>query len=285
MQNPWVGISTGTDPYSWAKRLRLAHERVLAGASPPAIIRDVIGASWDRSRSAGVDPERHLAPLLHEARETSERWDGHPLARFTPLVDELLSDFARDARHIVVIADADGCLLWSSGHPRVLAASEEIQFVPGRLWSEPVTGTNGVGTALALDHPVQIFSAEHFNREVHGWSCSGAPVHDPETGETLGVIDLSSGLRAAHPSALALVTAAARTVEAHLRREAAERNEQLIGHYLETVAGERDASALVSASGQVLGSWCCPPVVPRGSRTRSAMRAARSPTTRRRSTV
>ena len=62
------------------------------------------------------------------------------------------------------------------------------------------TGTNGVGTAIAVDHPVQIFSAEHFSRSIHGWTCSGAPVHDPETGKVLGIIDLSSGIRAAAPA-------------------------------------------------------------------------------------
>ena len=254
MANPWVGIQPGKDPVAWARLLSRAHNRVLEGAQRPAIVREVIGASWDRCRSAGIDPERHVAPMVHEGRETAARWEEHPLARFAPLVDELLSDFARDARHIVVISDADGCLLWSSGNPRVLAASTDIGFVPGRLWSEEVTGTNGVGTAIALDHPVQIFSAEHFSRQVHPWTCSGAPVHDPETGAILGVIDLSSGIRAAHPSALALVTAAARTIEAHLRREAAERHEQMIARYLGAIAGSRDASALVSGAGKILAA-------------------------------
>ena len=36
---------------------------------------------------------------------------------------------------------------------------------------------------MALDHPVQIFSAEHFNELFFGWACSAAPIHDPTTGE------------------------------------------------------------------------------------------------------
>ena len=30
------------------------------------------------------------------------------------------------------------------------------------LWTEDSAGTNAIGTALAIDHAVQIFSAEHF---------------------------------------------------------------------------------------------------------------------------
>jgi hypothetical protein len=238
-----------------ARLLVRAHERALAGGGADAVVRDVVTRSWDRSRLAGVDPDHHAAPRLHEHRETLERWRMHPLARFAPLVREHLSDFAYDARHIVVIGDADGCLLWSAGHPSVLAASEEIGFTPGHLWREDATGTNGVGTAIAVDHPVQIFSAEHYGRAIHEWTCSGAPVHDPESGRVLGVIDLSSGLRAAHPHSLALVTATARMVEARLVSELAQRRERLRSRFFERVArGASGPCALVDATGHVLAA-------------------------------
>jgi GAF domain len=237
--------------------LRRAHERVLGGAPAPAIVRDVVTRSWERSARAGIDPEVHEPPVVLGSREVAERWRDHPLSGCAPLVERLLCDFAYDARHIVVMSDAEGCLLWSAGHSGVLEASEGIRFVPGTLWHESAAGTNGVGTALAVDHAVQIFSAEHYNRRVHAWTCSGAPVHDPETGRILGVIDLSSGLRAAHPHSLALVTAAAASVEMHLREALAIRNERLHARYIERITGhERTPSALVTASGAVLA--CAP---------------------------
>jgi GAF domain len=255
VRNPWLGLDSGADPVGLARLLMRAHEEALAGAPTPSIIRDVVTRSWERSQLAGVDPEHHEAPQVHERREIAERWRNHPLSRFAPLIREHLCDFAYDARHIVVVGDADGCLLWSAGHPSVLAASEEIAFVPGRLWREEATGTNGVGTAIAVDHPVQIFSAEHFNRAIHGWTCSGAPVHDPETGRVLGVIDLSSGIRAAHPHSLALVTATARMVEARLDAEAMQRRERLRARFFERVArGARGPCALVDRTGHVLAS-------------------------------
>jgi GAF domain len=254
-RNPWVGVDLAAEPVAWARLLRRAHDQAQAGAAPPAIVRDVVTRSWERSRSAGVDPERHDAPMLHDEAEAEERWRAHPLSRFSALVAHTLGSYTHDARHIVVISDADGCLLWSDGHREVLRASNRIAFVPGHLWTERAAGTNGVGTALVLGHPVQIFSAEHFNRQVHGWTCSGAPVRDPETGNIIGVLDLSSGIRTAHPNSLALVTAVAEMVAAQLRFELAERDARVKGRYLERLgAGGRRASALVSPTGRVIAA-------------------------------
>lgn len=77
-------------------------------------------------------------------------------------------------------------------------------------------GTNAPGTALAADHAVQIFAAEHYNRQVQRWSCAAAPLHDPRTGRLLGAVDLTGGDHVASPHSLALVQATARAAESHL---------------------------------------------------------------------
>jgi hypothetical protein len=64
---------------------------------------------------------------------------------------------------------------------------------------------------------MQVFSAEHFVRQLHTWTCSAAPIKDPETGDTLGVIDVSGPYQTLHPDTLALVKSAARVVEEMMR--------------------------------------------------------------------
>jgi transcriptional regulator of acetoin/glycerol metabolism len=110
-------------------------------------------------------------------------------------------------------------LLWTEGSSRALRTAVEPRFLPGFLCSEDGVGTNAIGTSLVLDQPVQIYSAEHFNRLLHGWTCAAAPIHDPETGETLGAIDISGDFRTAHLHGLPLVTAVATAVEAWLAAE------------------------------------------------------------------
>src|SRR3954463_6037191 len=92
-----------------------------------------------------------------------------------------------------------------------------MNFVEGAGWAEDVVGTNAPGTALAIDHAVQIFGSEHFRRPVQPWSCSAAPVHDPLTGALLGAIDVTGGDHVASPHMLTLVRATVAAVESELR--------------------------------------------------------------------
>ena len=75
-----------------------------------------------------------------------------------------------------------------------------MNFVEGAQYSEAAAGTNGIGTVLATDHALQVFASEHFNQRHHGWTCSGAPVHDPVSRRVLGVVDLSSPWQRAAPA-------------------------------------------------------------------------------------
>ena len=218
------------------------------------MLREVVVRSWARCTAAGVDPDRP-APMMLGADQAAARFATHPLAVITPLVRGLLGAVSAEARHLVAISDADGTLLWIDGHPRMLEAALGPHFKPGALCSEAAVGTNAVGTALALGHAVQIFSAEHFNPLLHGWTCAAAPVHDPASGAILGVIDLSCSFRNAHPHTLALVTAVAQAAETQLVRDRARRETDLLERYIDRLpAAGRRPSALVAADGRVLAA-------------------------------
>jgi hypothetical protein len=245
-------VDLAADQVAWARLLRRAHDVVLSGRGRPAVLREVIARSWARSASAGVDPERPAPVALDEAA-TAERLAGHALAAALETVRGMLGEVAQESRHLVALADADGLLLWAEGHPRMLEAAVEPNFMPGALYGESAVGTNAVGTALALDHAVQVFSAEHYNRLLHGWAGAAAPIHDPETGSVLGVVDISGSFRTAHPHTLSLVTAVAGIVEAGLEAQQRRHDDRLRERYLERL-GRLNArrSAVVSAGGRVL---------------------------------
>ena len=106
------------------------------------------------------------------------------------------------------------------GPARVRVAAEDtMNFAEGTLWSEGGAGTNALGTSLAVGHPIQVFSAEHYNTTVHPWTCSASPIFEPRTGRLLGTVDLTGPYRMAQPHSLALVTAAAGAASGSLHQE------------------------------------------------------------------
>lgn len=215
-------------PSSWSSRrevspensrllIERAHEELVGGNPGDARLGDVrplVRESWRRSLALLVGAEG--APALDLSADELEAYrSAHPLAGAMEMVRALLAPDA-DSGVIVAVGDAAGRLLWVEGDRHVRALTGDMGFVAGADWSERSVGTSAPGTALALDRSVQIHGAEHFNRLVQPWSCTAAPLHDPETRRLVGVIDVTGGADAATPQAQLLVDATARAIEGEL---------------------------------------------------------------------
>lgn len=207
-----------------ARRVSFAHRSFVEGAdrlptvrADGASIRPVVLDSWLRSRSKGIDPDRLGDAAEFGGLELQRYRAAHPTALIRPVVRKLLVDDAADTGMLVAISDAQGRLLWVEGDSTAKDRALAMNFVEGSDWSEDRVGTNAPGTALALDHHVQIFGAEHFSRAVHEWSCTAAPVHDPLTGRIIGAIDITGGPRVAVPEMLSLIRATVQAAESELR--------------------------------------------------------------------
>ncbi|MEV7084674.1 GAF domain-containing protein [Streptomyces sp. NPDC093085] len=193
-----------------------------AGERPPAAPRPEIDASWRRAIRMGLDPGRGPAEggelldrdELEERRQASElgavlRALGAGPGGQGGMVDA--------STQIMVVSDDEGRVLWREGGAGVLRRADAIRLEEGANWSERGTGTNAIGTALALRLPVRVHSAEHFAHALRAWTCSAAPVHDPRDGRLLGAIDVSGPAPGFHPTTLALVSSVARLAEGELR--------------------------------------------------------------------
>jgi hypothetical protein len=250
--NQWLAIDGTTPLRPHARELRRAWESFV-GKGGVAAVRVPIALSWERSHAAGVDPFRDpVAATLGDLDEVAERWEANPLAATAPLILDCLGAAADEAEDLIVVSDAEGMLLWVKGSPRArLAAADAINFMEGAGWSEHRAGTNAIGVALATAHAVQVFAAEHFNEAVQAWTCAAAPVHDPESGDLLGVINLTGRMATANPHSFTCVVATARAVESHLRSEMQARDFRLRSLYGELTAGH-EQRALATATGRVL---------------------------------
>ncbi|WP_104192791.1 helix-turn-helix domain-containing protein [Cryobacterium sp. Y82] len=213
--------STSSIPTGPARENLLALERAHESAVTDRIfqsgVRQLVQDSWQRSLSLSLDPGSVAPERTLTDTELRNLRNQHPLAAVLPVVHNLLIRHALDAELLVAIGDESGRLLWIDGDRVLRRQVEEMLFVEGADWSEKRVGTSAPGTALALDRGIQIRRAEHFNALAHPWSCTAVPIHDPDTGKILGVIDITGGDQAAAPQTLPLVEAAVAAMEAELR--------------------------------------------------------------------
>lgn len=218
MPSPW---SSPRDSSSEVSRLIIerAHDELVAGNLDDRRlqqVRPLVRESWQRAWQGKVGAQD--LPRLDFSQEALEAYrTGHPLAGALDLIRTLLlPGTPEDSGVVVAVGDHAGRLLWVEGDLGQRMLSGEMGFVEGANWSEGVVGTSAPGTALALGESVQVHQAEHYNRLAQPWSCTAAPVFDPETRRILGVIDVTGGSEAVTPQARMLVDATARAVESQL---------------------------------------------------------------------
>jgi hypothetical protein len=217
--NPPMDVArlAAKDAAQAARVLSKVREARLAGQRGRVSPRPVIEQSWGRMLRSGVDPDHDFRAGLLSADELRRRREESRLKDVLPVLREGLLSVADVAQHIMVVADADGRVLWREGSSPVLRKADGLGFELGADWREDVVGTNGVGTPAVVRRPVQVFAAEHFVRSHVSWTCSGAPITDPRDGSLLGVVDVSGPLETMHPATLAWVNSVAKLAEARLR--------------------------------------------------------------------
>jgi hypothetical protein len=267
MTSPWLatGLTSASARTRSSPPLVAPSESPDLEASPDATVRRLVRESWERSAEHHLDPDNLLPPLAFDDTELREHRLGHPLAGVLPVIRRLLvKDADDDSGILVAVGDAMGRLLWVDGDRQLRRRAEGMLFVEGAGWSERDVGTSAPGTALELDHGIQIHAAEHFNRLVHPWSCTAVPVHDPESGRIIGVIDITGGAQAVAPHALPLMEATAAAVESEILvqrlRAANDRSRQARSSRRTTITPPRPVRSTLQVLGRSTGLLTAPPL-------------------------
>lgn len=161
----------------------IEHGNVESDRVRPHILR-----AWKRAYNAGCDPHQARADVL-PALDTIAL-----LKHQTGLVDvaspflSALSRAAGNERHAAMLSDGSGRVL------KIVADQltvEDPDFPrAGSLLSEAVAGANGIGTALAENHYVELVGPEHYIEGFHVFTCQGVPLAGP-AGQVAGVLSMS----------------------------------------------------------------------------------------------
>lgn len=217
-----------------------------AEPNPPISVRGAIAKSWQRSRLAGIQPDRFAPPYAIPDTEQE-----HRLLRAVRPVLQRLGEQLSGCSMAVVVADARGQIAdrWVEDD-QLERQLDRIMLAAGFSYGEDHVGTNAIGAALDQGGSATVVGGEHFADVLQVMACAAATVHDPRTGRVLGVINVTSMHRHFSPLMLALVLQAAANVEQRLVDEASLDERVLLAHFLQ--ATQRTRRPVVSMSDHIL---------------------------------
>ncbi|KAA0918709.1 helix-turn-helix domain-containing protein [Dietzia sp. ANT_WB102] len=200
-----------SDPGTFAARSIRAHELALAGGMPTDVDSRVLHA-WRRSGDAGICPDQQLPASVLARDEIAEARARTPLRHVADDVVACLADTSAAGRHLVVLSDVRGRVLWRAGSPQALRRADSIAFAEGADWSERGIGANGISLALDVGTLTHATAGEHYVRAHHGWTCTASPIRDAHR-RVIGVLDVSHPLRFSCAETVSLVRCGVRLAE------------------------------------------------------------------------
>ena len=227
----------------YERRLIAAWERFVDGDElASGVVREVVGQSWSRCRSAHVDPGlRHAPDPLAEEELVALRQRHWELIEASRPVMAQAHDLLSESGTIMILTDPTGVILHTEGDPATLEAALDVRLTAGASWNELTSGTNAIGTALSVGGPVRVHGGEHFCAGIKPWTCSATAVRDPANGELLGVVDVSGLRDSFNRHLLALAVSSATHIQDRMRAHELELQQGLLqwglGHLSRTADG------------------------------------------------
>jgi transcriptional regulator of acetoin/glycerol metabolism len=224
------------------RRLEIAAARAafLEQGTDVGDVRPVVAASWQRSRSLGVDA-LSPTPGYHADLDT----DGRLVSAARPVLDRLADEVAELALSIALTDANSRLLLRVDTEQRIGRLLDSVHFAPGFDYGESAVGTNGVGTAFESRQPVTISGPEHFSERLQAFSCTGAPIRDPLSGRVAGVLDITCLLEDSSPVLRSLVRATTSEIERLLLMDRGYEQQAVFDAYTRTTARSKGAVGAV----------------------------------------
>lgn len=195
MQDNLLPIQVFDEFYELDKIIDQHWERLQNGDKIPSYNRPIIASSWERSKNHGINPFAKQAPLVHQQDSLIEKRQQYHilLDAAMPHIEQL---FSVNSKISWFITDPDGIVLDLKTNNMRLA--EKLEFLPGVDTSERACGTNAIGLALINKLPVQVLGAEHFIQSFRPFIASAAPICDPISKQTLGILSMVAEKNVVH---------------------------------------------------------------------------------------
>jgi len=132
-------------------------------------------------------------------------------------------DLLRDEKLLLIMTDDNGCVMFIIGHHELKSEMEALGIKAGCFMSEDKIGTNAVSLSIDTNMPSEVFAAEHFKRDLHGFSTAAAPIIDTY-GKLRGTILLVKKVEDYHRYDLVIASSCAKEISLQLHIQSEQEN-------------------------------------------------------------
>jgi transcriptional regulator with PAS, ATPase and Fis domain len=198
-------------------------------------IRPEILSSWKRALKNNLSPFNQIPSVNLSKKDLTKRLikNDDLLTIASPFLEAFITNVVGSGFRIDLI-DNEMYILKQFGDDEALNFAAKLGIKQGSCRSEKCCGTNAIGLCVTLGQPIQLLGPEHFNEQLHCWTCSSSPIFD-EKGRLQGVISMSGHYRMAHKHTLGMVIALAKAIEFSLRQNKLIKEKESTAYYLKNI--------------------------------------------------
>ncbi|MFZ5646480.1 MAG: sigma-54-dependent Fis family transcriptional regulator, partial [Bacillota bacterium] len=216
------------------------------------IISAEVLSSWIRCRNRGLNPYNiPIVSLTTNGLRQRLEENSEIIKVATPFL-RALTESVEGSGFRVDLFDPEIFLLASFGDKDVLLNACKRGLTPGANRSEINAGTTAMNLALLLEKPVQLLGPEHYNVELHNWTCAAVPIKG-ENGKIIAIINATGNYSLIHKHTLGMVIASGKSIEYILAQKQISNELEITNRYnKEIIESISDALIVVNANGELL---------------------------------
>lgn len=209
------------------KELRRRWEELHKDPGIRATLRPEIQDSWERSFQYRVNPYLKENPFVLNSSEFQQALENasHLVETSLPVMN-IISEFVAGTGFIVLLTDANHCLLKILGDDETVKWANRGLLVEGSMWSEDLVGTNSCALSIALARPISVYGYEHFNLFSHIATSSFAPILDQ--GKIVGSLGMVAPYYQISHHSLGMVVASVMHIQSKMNLERATRYHEVV---------------------------------------------------------
>ena len=207
---------------------------------------ELIENSHQRCINMGINKEQIFSKKMIDHSELQAKFaeNRNLILTASPYMEHLIK-IVKGNNFFVLLTDKDGCILNATGDEKILSEAFDLKMIPGAYMNEECIGTNAMSVVINAKEPIQLSGSDHYVNAYHRWTCSGAPIKDPN-GNLIGTLDLTGYTENVHPHTLGMVIAASNAIEEMLKVKKYNHLQNMTNKHIKTIFNSIPVAILTS---------------------------------------